>query len=119
MPKVLELARRFYEAGVPLLGTDGAGGVPFYARELALHVDAGIPVWNVLQPATYLAAARLGIGDRTGSISPGKEADIVLFRSNPFENIANVRDVDTVINNGRAYRPEDLLDLASELSAKR
>lgn len=114
MPKVLELARRFHEAGVPLfLGTDGAGGGPFYARELALHVQAGIPVWNVLQLATNLAARRLGVADRTGTIAPGKEADIVFLKSNPLENIANVRDVDMVISNGQAHRFDELIALTA------
>jgi hypothetical protein len=117
MPKVLDLARRFYEAGVPLLiGTDGAGGGPFYARELALHVKAGIPVWNVLELATHAAARRLGVADRTGTIEAGKEADIVFLKSNPLEDVANVRDVDTVISNGRAYRFDELMDMASTLA---
>jgi imidazolonepropionase-like amidohydrolase len=111
---VLELARRFYEAGVPLLlGTDSSGGAPFYARELALHVQAGIPVWDVLQLATNLAAERLGVADRTGTIQPGKEADIVFLKTNPLENIANIRDVDMVLSDGRAYRFDELIDLAA------
>ncbi|MGH9630077.1 MAG: amidohydrolase family protein [Bryobacteraceae bacterium] len=117
MPKVLELAKRFYEAGVPLLiGTDSSGGAPFYARELALHVQAGIPAWDVLELATSLAARRLGVADRTGTIERGKEADIVFLKSSPLQNIANVRDVDTVISNGRAYLFDELIDLAAAVA---
>jgi imidazolonepropionase-like amidohydrolase len=117
MPKVLELAKRFYDAGVPLLvGTDSSGGAPFYAREPALHVQEGIPAWDVLELATSLAAHRLGVADRTGTIERGKEADIVFLKSNPLENIANIRDVDTVISNGRAYRFGELIDLAAAVA---
>ncbi|HYP08419.1 MAG TPA: amidohydrolase family protein [Bryobacteraceae bacterium] len=116
MPKVLELARRFHKAGVPLLlGTDAAGGAPFYARELSLHVRAGIPVWEVLQLATTLAAQRLGVANRTGAMEAGKEADIVFLKRNPLDDIANTRDVDTVVSNGRAYRFDELINLAAKL----
>jgi hypothetical protein len=52
-PKVLRFARLLYDAGVPLMiGTDGTGGGPIYARELHNHVLAGIPPWEVLRMAT-------------------------------------------------------------------
>jgi imidazolonepropionase-like amidohydrolase len=110
MPKVLELAKRFHDAGVRLsIGTDGMGGGPPFVRELALHVRAGIPPWEVLRLATSGAAERLGMADRRGSIAPGMEADLVFLRSNPVNDIENVRDVDTVVQNGRAYRPAELI----------
>ena len=104
MPKVLQFARRLYESGVPLMiGTDGHGGTPAYARELQLHVDAGIPVWDVLRLATSLGARRLGLGERAGRIAIGLEADVVFLHGNPVSDIGNVRRVDSVITNGRAF----------------
>jgi len=112
MPKVLELAKRFHDAGVRLsIGTDGTGGGPSFVRELALHVRAGIPPWEVLRLATSGAAERLGLAERTGSIAPGLEADIVFLNANPLVNIENVRDVDTVVQNGRAYRARELIEM--------
>jgi imidazolonepropionase-like amidohydrolase len=120
LPKVLELAKRFYDAGVRLsIGTDGPGGGTNFVRELALHVRAGIPAWDVLRLATSGAAERLGMANRRGSIAPGMEADLVFLRSNPVENIENVGDVDTVVQNGRAYRSADLIVLAIESSTPR
>ena len=117
MPKVLELAKRFHDAGVRLsIGTDGTGGGPSFVRELALHVQAGIPPWEVLRLATSGAAERLGMAERTGSIAPELEADIVFLSRNPLENIEYVRDVDTVVQNGRAYRAEALIEMASALA---
>jgi imidazolonepropionase-like amidohydrolase len=114
MPKVLELAKRFHAAGVRLsIGTDGTGGGPSFVRELALHVQAGIPTWEVLRLATSGAAERLGMAERTGSIAPGLEADIVFLNANPLTNIENVGDVDTVVQNGRAYRAGELIEMAS------
>jgi len=111
MPKVFEFARRLHEAGVPImLGTDSRGGTPFYARELALHVEAGISKWAVLRMATSKSAELLGISDRTGRISSGLEADIVFLKSNPITDISNVRDVAFVIANGKEYAFDELVD---------
>lgn len=114
MPRVLQFARRLYEAGVPLMiGTDGHGGTPTYARELQLHVDAGIPVWDVLRLGTSLGAQRVGLGERTGRIAVGLEADVVFLKDNPVNAIGNVKRVDTVITNGRAYSFEELTIMAN------
>jgi imidazolonepropionase-like amidohydrolase len=113
IPKVLELAKRFHEAGVRLsIGTDGTGGGPSFVRELTLHVQAGIPAWEVLRLATSAAAERLGMAQVRGTLAPGFEADIVFLNSNPLENIENAGDVDTVVQNGREYRAKELLEMA-------
>lgn len=110
MPKVLELARRLHAAGVPILvGTDGNGGGPAYSRELELHMRAGISTWEVLRLATSNAADLLGIGDRTGRIAEGMEADIAFFASNPLDDPANLRDLTLVLADGKAATPEDIL----------
>jgi imidazolonepropionase-like amidohydrolase len=112
LPKVLELAKRFYAAGVRLsIGTDGTGGGSNFVRELALHVRAGIPVWEVLRLATSGAAERLGMAARRGSLAPGFEADIVFLNSDPIERIENVRDVDVVVQNGRMHRARELIEM--------
>jgi imidazolonepropionase-like amidohydrolase len=99
-PKVLELARRLHAAGVPMMiGTDAGGGT-FYARELALHVEAGIPIWAVLRMATSGAAQILGIGDRVGRLAPGYEADLTILDADPLADIAAASRVHAVLNNG-------------------
>ena len=109
MPVVLKFARQLHDAGVPLLvGTDGHGGTPIYSRELQMHVDAGIPVWDVLRLATSRGAERVGLGAVTGRIAPGFEADLVFLNQNPLPQVANVRDVHTVVSNGRAFTFEEL-----------
>jgi imidazolonepropionase-like amidohydrolase len=114
MPKVLELAKRFHDAGVRLsIGTDGTGGGPSFVRELALHVQAGIPPWEVLRLATSGAAERLGMAERRGALAAGFEADIVFLNSDPITNIENIRDVDTVVQDGRAYRAQDLIEMTA------
>jgi imidazolonepropionase-like amidohydrolase len=114
MPKVLELAKRLHAAGVRLsIGTDGTGGGPSFVREMTLHVQAGIPAWEVLRLATSAAAERLGMADHRGTLAAGFEADIVFLSSSPLDDIANVGDVDTVVQNGRAYRAQTLIEMSS------
>jgi imidazolonepropionase-like amidohydrolase len=104
-PRVLELTRRMYEAGVPMtIGTDQAN--PFVApgismaREMALHQQAGIPPWAVLRMATVDAARLIGVGDRTGALKPGLEADILFIAADPRPDLNRVAEVRAVVNNG-------------------
>lgn len=116
-PKVLEFARRLYEAKVRMIvGTDGTGGGPVYARELYNHTLAGIPNWEVLRMATTGNADLIGLKN-TGRISEGYRADLVFLRANPVEDVRNVREVALVVSEGKAWAPEELLDIAREIAA--
>lgn len=112
-PRVLELTRRLYQAGVPMtIGTDQAN--PFItpgisvSREMALHQQAGIPAWAVLRMATTDAARILGLAERTGALRPGLEADILFIADDPRPDLNRVADVRWVVNNGRLHSPERL-----------
>jgi imidazolonepropionase-like amidohydrolase len=110
MPKVLELARRLYDSGAAMMiGTDGHGGSWYYARELQLHVQAGIPAWAVLRMATSRAADILGIGDRTGRLAPGFDADIAFLDEDPSNDIGATGRVHSVLAKGRYCVSNDLL----------
>ena len=113
-PRLLELTRRLYEAGVPMtIGTDQAN--PFIApgisvsREMALHQQAGIPAWAVLRMATSDAARLIGVGGRTGALRRGLEADILFIAADPLPDLNRVAEVRAVVNNGVLHRPADLL----------
>ena len=112
-PKVLRLTRMLHEAGVPMtIGTDMAN--PFIApgaslsREMKLHADAGVPNWAILRMATSDAARVLGLGDRTGRLRPGYEADAVFLDADPRRDILAVRRVAAVLDDGELLDPETL-----------
>ena len=44
-----------------------------------MHSQAGLPLWEAVRMASLHPAQLLNIADRTGSIAPGKDADLVLF----------------------------------------
>jgi imidazolonepropionase-like amidohydrolase len=57
-----------------------------YIREMELLQEAGFHPLEVLRSATFTGAEVLGMGDRIGSIRPGKMADLVVTAYNPLEN---------------------------------
>jgi imidazolonepropionase-like amidohydrolase len=98
--------RTALEAGIALAsGTDcGAPGHPHgrLAEELALMVEYGATPVQALRAATLQAAELLGLADEIGTLEPGKRADLVAVRENPFANIGAVRDVRLVVLGGTA-----------------
>jgi imidazolonepropionase-like amidohydrolase len=119
MPKVLQVARLLHEAGAKMMiGTDGHGGSPYYARELELHVQAGIPVWAVLRMATSGAADILGIGHRVGRIQAGYEADVVFLQADPVTDIGSAGKVYGVLDNGVLRLASELIESSSPIGRK-
>ena len=109
-PRVLELTKAMYDGGVLLTaGSDLPNpwvipGASLH-EELQLLHDAGIPNLDALRIATYNGAVSLGFEDRIGSVSVGKEADLVVLRADPVVDLANTRKIEWVIVNGVIHRP--------------
>ena len=60
--------------------------------------------------ATLDGATFLGVQERTGSIAAGKEADLLIVRGSPSEEISDIENVEMVFSNGVAYDPKTLID---------
>ncbi len=58
--------------------------------EAAVAAANGLGVDGALRAVTLDAARLLGIADRFGSLDAGKEADLVLYDGDPFENTTHV-----------------------------
>lgn len=71
-------------------------------QELALLVSSGLTPLEAIQAATRNAAQYRGVGDREGSITVGKRADLVLLGANPLTDIHNISTVQTVVKDGKA-----------------
>lgn len=122
----------YMQAGLTVtIGTDGAASNDridmLAAMRLMSHlqkvVTLNVPLtsdmnsWGILRCATVEGAKALKQEDRIGSIEPGKEADVVLFRAGSFElnpvseypdcladllvNSAESRDIFAVIADGQ------------------
>jgi len=64
-------------------------------------VRLGLSPFEALQAATVSSAELLGLGERTGRIAPGYEADLILLPGNPLEDVRALQDVLLVVSNGR------------------
>ncbi len=64
-------------------------------------VRLGMTRFQALQAATKNGAELLALGDRTGTITTSKEADLILLPNNPLEDIMALQDVLLVISNGQ------------------
>ncbi len=105
----MQLIRRLYAAGVPLVaGTDNASGVT-YRRELEMYERAGIPRARILQIATIDAARVMKDDAEYGSIVPGKVADLLVIGGRPAERISDLQKLEVVVRGGRYYKISDLL----------
>jgi imidazolonepropionase-like amidohydrolase len=72
----------------------------YYFDELAIMQEAGMSQMEVLKASTSIAAECLGIEEQTGSISPGKFADLLIVNKNPLEDLNSLREEKKVMKNG-------------------
>jgi len=91
-----------------VFGTDavaGAHGRNF--EELVYRVEQGgqDPMAAIVS-ATSLAAESLRLGDRTGTIAPGYEADLIAVDGDPLRDVRALRRVVWVMKSGRVVKNE-------------
>jgi imidazolonepropionase-like amidohydrolase len=89
-----------------LAGTDGVGFE--LIRELELYVEAGLTPEEALAAATINPATAFGMADKTGSLTKGKLAELALIDGDPSKNIADLRQVELVMRDGRMMKASDL-----------
>jgi imidazolonepropionase-like amidohydrolase len=103
----LATAKKLDAAGVKIgIGTDLiVGWYKFlpdaYIQELRNYLTLGHTPMQALVAATRTNAEILGMADRLGTAEVGKLADLVLVSGRPDENLEDLRNVETVIVNGR------------------
>lgn len=85
---------RAFRAGVKIaMGTDsGVGPHGTNLRELSLMCDIGMTPMQAVVATTKTAAECLEWQDRLGTLEKGKLADIVIWKTNPLEDIHSLAD---------------------------
>jgi imidazolonepropionase-like amidohydrolase len=101
--------KRAMQAGVKIaLGTDAAvypHGLN--AHELDVYVNQlGMAPLTALQTATINAADLMGWSAKTGTLEPGKWADIIAVEKNPVDDVKVLQDVKFVMKGGVVYKSE-------------
>ena len=78
-------------------------------REMEIWVnESDISPIRTIQAATHDNARIMKIDDRTGSIQPGQEGDLLVVRGNPAENISDTRNIRYVFTNGKLVDRDSL-----------
>lgn len=72
-----------WNLGIPWIGTDTEGFPP-------------VLLTDVIKMATLNGAIALGLGDKIGSITPGKRADVILIRQDDL-NMAPAADIESAV----------------------
>lgn len=105
LPRVQEMARTAHELGVKIVAATDTGygpdGTTRLAHELLELVEIGMTPLQALQSATTTAADLLGVADRTGRLTEGLEADLIVLERNPLADIGVVQDVLMVVSDGK------------------
>jgi Amidohydrolase family len=117
-----KLTRALRDLGVPLLvGTDDLvpSVIPGFAmkNEFEELYAAGLTPFEVLQAATYNPAVFLGTTAISGTVSPGKIADLVLLNANPFDDVQNAFRQDGVMLHGKWFPESDLQSNLARMAA--
>jgi hypothetical protein len=114
--KEMDFEVAFVKAGGLLLGgpdpTGNGGVLPGFGdqREIELLVEAGFSPVQAIQIATENGALYMGQQDRIGTLTPGKQADLVLIKGDPSKNIEEIENVETVFKAGIGYDSKKLID---------
>lgn len=112
----VRLVGQAHQSGVRLLvGTDASDSYCFpgsgFHDELRELSRAGLSNQAILFAATTAAAQYMGQADRVGTVSVGKQAELVLLEANPLDDIANAARIRAVIRNGQVLDAQRLSDL--------
>ena len=110
----------FLGADVPIMaGTDA--NVPVRVPGFSLHEEfvalqeAGMSPAQILASATSVPSDYMGTN--AGRIQAGREADLVLLRDNPLEDIAATQGIDMVVLDGRRLDRAALDELLESVKA--
>ncbi len=76
----------------------------FWRELYYFHKYVGVSNTFALYTATCRGAEMAGIGDITGTLEPGKCADMIVVEKNPLEDIRALRNVDMVVSQEKVLR---------------
>lgn len=113
------------KTGVTLLAGTDAGYLnsfdyPGFAlhQELALMVKYGLSPLQALRASVVNGPAFMGKASAYGSVSTGKQADLLLLDENPLENIAATRKIFAVVCKGKLFTRAALDSLLEDVKQK-
>lgn len=114
-----QITKAFHDAGITLLvGSDS--GVLLSPHGLATHnemqlmFESGLPAFDVLAAATINPAKALNLDHQIGQIIENYNADFILSKNNPLEDLAVLESPAAVVKNGVYYSQETLVSMRAD-----
>ena len=108
---IVECSKAALENHIPVgLGNDV--GCPwitqydFYRELVYFHKYVGVTNGFALYTATLQNAILAGISDVTGSIDAGKQADMIVVKENPLDDLNALKNIDIVFTKGKMVHPK-------------
>jgi imidazolonepropionase-like amidohydrolase len=102
--QALAVIGALHEAGIPIVPGSDTGLVGYgLHREIELYVEAGMTPLEAIQSATIVSARAMRLDRDSGTVEPGKRADLIVVDGDPLTNIRDLRKVSRVVTNGRIY----------------
>jgi len=104
--RIQDALSRSYRAGVRIaFGTDmGVGPHGENAREFRYMAEAGMSAQDCIAAATVNAAQLLDISEQTGTLAPGKSADIIAVDADPLQDLSELERVRFVMARGAVFK---------------
>jgi imidazolonepropionase-like amidohydrolase len=107
---MIENHGRMWRAGARMIPGSDAGVSPGKPHDVlpytieALVEGIGMTAENALRAATSVAASSIGLQGAKGRINTGADADLLVVRGNPLDDIAALRNVEAVFRAGVRVR---------------
>ena len=107
------LRRKFEQlatsGAILMTGTDAGVPMTFHSnstwRELDLWVrELGVSPLDAIKGATFWPASFMGVQDKVGTLTPGKQADIIAVRGDVLQHINLLQNVDLVLKKGKRIK---------------
>ncbi len=103
---------RVHAAGIPVaMGTDAGNPLTLHGasvfNEMEAMAAAGMTPMAVLESSTRVAARAMGRTD-TGTLEPGKHADLLVLDADPLTDIRNLRRIRLVVRGGEVWTRAEL-----------
>ena len=109
-PTLATKFKQLREAGVvQLIGTDSGIPMNFHTHSTWRELDAwvagmGVDPMTAIRAATYWPSVAMKVDAKVGTVSAGKDADIIAVRGDVMRYIALLQRVDVVIKRGARYK---------------
>lgn len=98
--------------GTDLLPSDPVDGTVATIREVELLTEMGLSALDAIKAATHNSAKLCGVLSETGTISAGKEADLLVIDGHPDQTSKDLRRIQLVMRGGAIFR-NDLPNLTA------